>query len=372
MFLQNQSKQQKQEYQNFLKIVGSLSNLFSDSPAPYLYYRIAEKIFCRSFEAEDLSRSDVSADAKKEDLGIGLKTFLSGNYKTFQKVAEFNNDRPLYNDLSPDKLILKVAKLRNARIEFTENAHGLKNSIYHCVLREKEKFLIFEEPMDKVDIANIKKIKKNKSSIAFDDGKNEYSFLLSKSTLTKRFITSPIAYNFNVEILEDPFEELRKLFKHEGLLFEKEKRIKQTVYLPLYGRNKTVFEKSGLNQWNAGGRARHQDEIYIPIPAKIHKNFPNFFPNRDTPFNLRLPNGNIMQSKVCQDGGKALMSYSNKELGKWILRNVLKLKEGELLTFEKLKILGIDSVRIDKISDSEFEINFVSLGSYEKFRNNFI
>lgn len=371
MFLQNQSKEQKQEYQNFLKITGGLSNLFSDSQVPYLYYRIAEKIFCRAFEAEDLSRSDVSVDAKKEGLGIGLKTFLSSNYKTFQKVAEFNNDRQFYNNLSPDKLILRIAELRNSRIEFTKNAHGLKNSIYHCVLREEEKFLIFEEPMEKVDIANIKKVKKNKSSIVFNDGKNEYSFLISKSTLTKRFITKPTIYDFNVEILKDPFQELRKLFEQGGLLFEKEKRVKQTIYLPLYGKNKIVFEKSGLNQWNAGGRKRNQNEVYIPIPAEIHKNFPKFFPKRDTPFNLSLPNGDIMQSKICQDGGKALMSYSNRELGEWILRDVLSIKEGELLTYEKLKVVGIDSVRIDKIRDLEFEINFVSAGSYEGFKNNF-
>ena len=371
MFLQNQSKQQKQEYQSFLKIVGSLSNLFSDSPAPYLYYRIAEKIFCRAFEAEDLSRSDVSADAKKKDLGIGLKTFLSGNYKTFQKVAEFNNDKPLYDNLSPDKLILKVAELRNARIEFTENAHGLKNSIYHCVLREKEKFLIFEEPMDRVDIANIKKFKKNKSSIVFDDGKNEYSFLLSKSTLTKRFVTRPITYDFNVEILKNPFEELRKLFKQGGLLFEKEKRIKQTVYLPLYGKDQTVFKRSGLNQWNAGGRERHPNEVYIPIPAEVHKNFPGFFPDKDTAFFLKFPDGEKVESKICQAGGKALMTKSNRKLGKLILRDGLKLKEGELATYDKLQLFGIDSVRIDKISNSEFEINFSSLNSYENFRNNF-
>jgi hypothetical protein len=39
-----------------------------------------------------------------------------------------------------------------------------------------------------------------------------------------------------------------------------------------------------------------------------------------------------MQSKVCQDGEKALMSYSNKELGEWILRDILELREGELVT----------------------------------------
>ncbi len=166
--------------------------------------------------------------------------------------------------------------------------------------------------------------------------------------------------------------ELKKLLEKTDLHFEKESKIKQTIYLPLYGRNQTVFEKSGLNQWNAGGREQHPNEVYIPIPAEIHRNFPSFFPDRETPFDLKLPNGNIMQSKVCQDGGKALMSYSNRKLGQWILRDILKLNEGELLTYERLQILGIDSVRIDKISNSEFEINFSRIGSYELFKNLFV
>ena len=65
MFFNNQTEEQRKEYLNFLKTVGYLSKMFSNSKTPYLYYRIAEKIFCRAFEAEDLSRSDVSADAKK-------------------------------------------------------------------------------------------------------------------------------------------------------------------------------------------------------------------------------------------------------------------------------------------------------------------
>jgi len=371
MFFKNQPKNFQQEYEHFLKIAGCLSNLFSESNVPYLYYRVAEKVFCKAFEAEDLSRSDVSADAKKNNLGIGLKTFLAGNYKSFQKVAEFNNDRSLYQNLNPENLIRKVSGLRNARLEFTENAHALNNSIYHCVIREKSKFMIYEEPMDKVIIDKIKNIKERKGSIAFDDGKNEYSFLISKSTLTKRFTTEPIVYEFNVEILEDPLAELHKLLYRKDLLFEKEAKIKQTIYLPLYGRDKTVFEKSGLNQWNAGGRERHANEVYIPIPAEIHKNFPGFFPDRDTPFNLKLPNGNKMQSKVCQDGGKALMSYSNRELGQWILRDVLKLKEGQILDYQKLQTIGIDSIRLDKINNSEFEINFASIGCYEQFKETF-
>jgi hypothetical protein len=62
------------------------------------------------------------------------------------------------------------------------------------------------------------------------------------------------------------------------------------------------------------------------------------------------------------------MSYSNKELGEWILRDILELREGELLTYEKLALLGVDSVRIDKTSNLEFEINFSKIGSYENFK----
>lgn len=371
IFFSNQPKQQQEEYKKFLKIAGCLSNLFSDSSVPYLYYRIAEKIFCKSFNADDLSRSDVSADAKKDGIGIGLKTFLIGNSKTYQKVAEFNSDKSLYENLNTDRLVFKIAKLRNARLNFTERAHGLEKSIYHCVLRDKGRFLIFEEPMNKIEIGDIKNIKKNKGSISFQDGKNDYSFLVSKSTLTKRFITKSILHKFNVEILKDPLFELEKLLNIRDLEFKSEAKIKQTVFLPLYGRKQTVFEKSGLNQWNASGRPRDPNEVYIPIPADIHRNFSHFFPDRDTPFTLRLPDGRQMQSKVCQDNGKALMSYSNRELGQWILRDVLGLREDELLTYKKLQTIGIDSVRIDKISNDQFEINFSAIGSYEKFKENF-
>lgn len=372
MFFESQTKDQRQEYQDFLCIAGCLSNLFSDSEIPYLYYRLAEKVFCRAFDAEDLSRSDVSADAKKDILGIGLKTFLIGNSKSFQKVAEFNSDRPLYISLKEKELVKKIAELRNTRIEFTENIHNIEKSIYHCIVRDSGKFKIFEEPMERIDIQNIKITKKNKNSIIFEDGKNEYSFLLSKSTLTKRFITKKFIYEFDVNVLEDPLSELNTILSQKNLLLETEKRIKQTIYLPLYGKGKIVYERSGLNQWNARGRNRDANEVYIPIPSEIHKNFKGFFPERDTHFSLKLPNGKNMISKVCQDNSKALMSYPNMELGKWILRDILKLKEGEVLTYEKLQTLGIDSVRIDKISSSEFEINFAKTGSYEDFKSLFV
>ena len=367
MFYSNQREVNKKQYQDFLKIVGSLSNLFSDSNIPYLYYRIAEKIFCRAFDAEDLSRSDVSADAKKDLLGIGLKTFLRGNDKTFQKVAEFNADRKYYTNLSPKDLIIKVSELRNNRINFTEKIHAINNSIYHCIVRDNGMFKVFEEKMDKVSIKNITNIKRNKSSIIFDDGLHEYSFLLSKSTLTKRFNTKNFVSEFSVEILQDPLLELQKCLHKNKLLAPEIHAVNKTIFLPLYGRKKTVFSKSGLNQWNAGGRDRHHDEVYIPVPIIIHKLFPDFFPDRDTPFILKFPDGEEVTAKICQENGKALMTQSNRKLGKLILRDGLKLDIGELATYDKLQLLGIDSVRIDKINDRKFEINFAKNGSYEYF-----
>ena len=370
MFFSLQNDLNQKEYQDLLKVTGCLSNLFTDSKTPYLYYRAAERVFCKAFEAEDLSRSDVSADAKKGDIGIGLKTFLAGNNKTLQKVAEFNGDRLSYSNLNDELLIEKIAELRNSRIEFTEKAHGLTSSIYHCVLREQGRFKIFEEPMHKIDIPNIGNIKRNPGSIGFDDGVSEYSFLLSKSTLTKRFVVERISHEFEVPVLESPLDELKSLL--DSTDFTNNKQPVQTIYLPLYGRDKTVFTKSGLNQWNAAGRVRDPNEVYIPIPAKIHKTFPNFFPNRDDPFILRFPDGEEVESSVCQDGRKALMSKSNKKLGKLLLRDGLKLKEGELVTYYKLQLFGIDSVRIDKIGDLMYEINFAKNNSYENFKNTYM
>ncbi|MBR2157309.1 MAG: restriction endonuclease, partial [Campylobacter sp.] len=140
--------------------------------------------------------------------------------------------------------------------------------------------------------------------------------------------------------------------------------------IPLYSYKKGekfVYPKSGLNIWNAGGRKRDLNEIYLQNPSEVREIKPNFFPNLETSFNLRTPDGEILSAKICQQGGKAIMTNPNKALSKWLLRKVLKLNEGELLTYERLKILGIDCVIIYKNSDLEYEIDFAKIGDYEKF-----
>ena len=364
-----QTKEEQKKYIESLKIVGGLSNLFSDSTTPYLYYRIAEKIFCQSFLAKDLSRGDISLDASKANLGIGLKTFLKNNNKSLQKVAEFNKSRELYKEKDEYDTIYNISKLRNERIKFAENLSQVEQSIYHCVVRTSNKFYLFEESMNYIDIANITDVKKKKNTIWFNDGVSEYNFNLSKSTLLKRFYTNNFIDEFEIKILENPLEEIAKCLESKQILQDTSHKIIDTIYLPLYGKNHIVSPKSGLNQWNASGRQRDYNEVYIPIPAKVHKYSKSFFPNRDVQFTLHLPNGSHLNTKVCQDNSKALMSNPNKELGEWILRDVLNLKEGELLTYNKLEKIGIDSVRIDKIDNQNYKINFVVLDSYEEYLN---
>lgn len=389
MLFNAQPKEKRELYKKMLMSAGSLSNLFSDNSAPYIVSRNVENAYCEAFDADNLGRSDCSADAALDGVGVGLKTFIHGNGKTLQKVAEFNKDSELYRNLLPKDLILKVATLRNERIDFTLRTYGLQSMIYHCVTRKPGRILIFESPMDKVDIPNIKNITlNNKNTITFEDGKNEYSFNITKSTLYKRFITDKPLAEIEVNILEKPYLALAKLVETPSTeLVNQLKTLAsptpthsiatlestyEYVILPLFsdrGNKRHVPEKSGLNQWNAGGRKRHPDEIYIPIPKWIHDDLPTFFPSRDDEFQLRLPDKSLLRAKVCQDNSKALMSNPNKNLGEWMLRKVLNLKEGDPLTYEYLQVLGIDSVIVYKHSEKHYSIDFREMGSYDLFQS---
>ncbi len=386
MFLENQNSKQIEKYYELLKIVGGLSNLFSDSTVPYLYYRAAENIFCKAFEADNLSRSDCSADARINLLGVGLKTFLNGNGKSYQKVAEFNKERELYNNTNNiDHIVKTVSDLRNKRITSTQRIHKLDDIIYHCVSRTDNKFLIFEEKMDLININKINRISNKNNSITFEDGLNEYNFNLSKSTLLKRFYTPSQAKIVEIDIIKNPFDLLENLFKkykEEIEAIEKEKTKYEFVILPLYSsRTGNVEERSGLNQWNANGRKRDEDEIYIPIPSWIHKTYFDFFPTVDENFNLILPNKEIISAKVCQsysvminnekvNKGKSIMSNPNSALGKWLLRDILRIPYGKVVQTNDLYEIGIDSVEIKKIDNKNFEINFKKQGSFEEFLEN--
>ena len=191
-FIEKQPEHRIQTYKELLKATGMISKINSDDEVPLLYFKTAELIFCRAFEADNISKSDISADAKKGNVGIGVKTFKENNGKNFEKIAEFNKSRSSYKkyEKKPENLIRRIGELRNERIRATKEIIGVEKIFYHCVTRKARQFLIFEEEMDCIDIKKIKVKHNNKyeNVIDFDDGLSEYKFNITKSTLFKKFI----------------------------------------------------------------------------------------------------------------------------------------------------------------------------------------
>ena len=66
------------------------------------------------------------------------------------------------------------------------------------------------------------------------------------------------------------------------------------------------------------------------------------------------------------------MSHPNKLLGKWLLRDVLNLKEKQLVTRALLDKLNIDSVSVEKVSNEYYKIDFASCGKFEEFKEQYL
>lgn len=362
----------KGNYIKLLSAMAKLSGLFSDSNIPYINYRVVENLFCMCFNANNLSRSDTAFDAEFNLLGVGIKTFVCDKSYSNEKIAEFNSLSSIINQYKGQDLAIKLGEFRNERIDLAKRLYNIDNSIYHIVARRENKLILFETDYDKIDISSINNVREKKSSIQFEDSNNFYSFNYSKSTLFRKFIVPNQAFNIPIEIIENPYELILSLFKDKTFMPIKNGLVKGINYivLPLYGKKhnqKFIFEKSGLNQWNASGRQRNFGEIYIKIPIEIHKKYQYFFSKRDSSFNLKVPTGEILNASICQAGDKAIMTNPNKALSDWLLRKVLNLQEGELATIEKLDKLGFDSVIIYKDDEINYRIDILKTNSYEEF-----
>lgn len=378
-------------YLKLLSAVSKLSGLFSESSIPFINYRVAENIFCKSFNADNLSRSDTAFDANFNSTGIGLKTFTCPTTNSTEKVAEFNSLSRILKDFDGKDLALKLAEFRNERINLANRVYNIEKSLYHIVARREKELLLFETDYEHIDINNINSVKQNSASLQFEDGKNFYSFNFSKSTLFRKFIIPEYAFRLPIEIIENPYTLLLELFSEKGLQDKPSEN--DFIILPLYGyknKEKFIFEKSGLNQWNSKPRPNQNHrgfgEFYIPVPSIIHKFYPSFFPEvkKDKEyFNLKIPTGEIYKASMCQtyeteiDGilvnkGKGLMTNPNNAIANWLLRNLLKLEEGELATINKLNELGIDSVIITKVDEENYEIDVMRTDSYEHFKNKYL
>lgn len=127
---------------------------------------------------------------------------------------------------------------------------------------------------------------------------------------------------------------------------------------------------------------RPNNEFYIPIPdsKNFHINHPNFFGEnkvkfkkdgkkldfapKDRSFNLIFePSGNVIKSYITQDLGKAIESVDMQSiLGKWILEDVLQVKDYQPVTQNDLDNMNINAMRLYKIKgepSSNVHLEFV-------------
>ena len=394
------------QYSKLLQFAAKISRLFSDSEIPLIDYRFVEKAFVRVSGARDLSRKDISYDASLTDgRGVGIKTFgfsVKSGQKT-EKVAEFTTDAKngAFAGLPPESIAMVVSELRNARMlsDATEVGIGLEGSFYHCLLRVPGGALVHEESMELIREGQIMPLspagkhlsrfpKELNDHVRFTDGRKNYTFNRSKNVLMQQFKLEP---GFTSETILLPIQEdIWAFIQGEGFWelmgegieeMQRESAELEAVILPLYSsRNsplKEVPSKSGINQWNAGGRQRSFGEAYIPIPQKVHQMKPGFFPGRDQKFELRLPSGEVVKAKVCQQGSKALMSDPNTVLCNWLFATIdgdhsysqSRLSRRLPYTYDDLARIGKDSVRLTKLAgdDLVFELEFAPVGSYEDF-----
>ena len=395
------------KYASLMRFIARFSRLFSDSATPLIDYRFVEKAFVHVTGARDLSRKDISFDAAlKPDKGVGIKTFgmsLSTGHK-LEKVAEFTADarNGVFSGLPPEAIASVVADLRNVRLRSDATQAGLsvRESFYHCLVRAPGGVLVHEEDMTQVNIDAIKPISpqgkilrkfsdSNNDHVRFTDGDSDYTFHRSKNTLMQRFrltngYTSPM---IELAIDEDVWGALLD-GELEGIFGAgRETSVNTTelesVVLPLYSSKSSIIKvippKSGINQWNAGGRVRQFGEAYIPIPRKVHHLRPGFFPPRDQKFELYLPSGEFVTAKVCQDGSKALMSDPNTALCSWLFSAIdgeysyaqSRFARRHAYTYEDLARIGKDSVKVTRLDaeGTQFELELAPVGSYEAFVN---
>lgn len=375
-FYTEQPVEQREAYKRMLRILGMMSSLYSISDSPYLVSRAQENCFCKCFEAENLARDDTAADAIKGNIGIGLKTWTTTDN---QKVAEFGRLRPEYEHLDGLELVKKIAEYRNKRMRMQIKGKGLNGLIYHIVKRVPGTMQIIEYPYDYIAIDNIKVDERrgNANNTYFSDGNHTYHFSKSKNTLYMIFENMKVLDTVEVDILTDPFDFLEGMMgdavseadlipSEAGKPLLADNQLCLRLYSEDRAHKKFIPPKSGLNQWNASGRRRDPDEIYIPFPAEDRKRNVGFFPPRDSCFTLILPDGQSTQAKVCQQDSKAIMSNPNKFLGHWLLRDVLGLQENEILTYEKLIMFGVDSVVFTKKRDDVYMIDFKPVDTYDK------
>lgn len=419
--------EQRQEYIKFLQVYGALSNLFRQKQGdaiPYLDSKFQETAYAKVFNAENVdignTPHDVLSIFDEDRIGIGLKTWMNTK-PSYQKVMQLKKYKKeldkIYTDLGHEALVYKVSQIKNDRMIQDYDRLGLKEdkNIYHYVTRDEGKFVLQESSYPLIDINKITDIVDNGTSLIWGDGLKQYKYTFGDSQIWQKFSfdksDTTILDQFNIDIIDDPFEFLIEAYSNMISDFENEKDNITVAYLPLYSyTTKEVPLKSALNQWNGSSKnkgsnkSRPEKEIYIQIPMAFHRKYPNFFAENileiidkrmksknltsqekmsvkspEVRFVIVLPNGKEIPGLLTADNLKQFQSggtlnnvnYGQSDLGSWLLVDVLKLGPREIVKKEWLYEKETDSIKLWHFNNdrSRIYIDFAPVGSFEKFMN---
>jgi len=115
-----------------------------------------------------------------------------------------------------------------------------------------------------------------------------------------------------------------------------------------------VHQRSGLNWGQRDGR--NPSQAYVPVPQSVAET--GFFPERGYYFQLLTDDGDAFVATVAQQGDKAIETPSdNSLLGKYF-RYRLGLREDAFVSTEDLLEYGSTAVRIEKLGDDQFLMDF--------------
>lgn len=396
----NQDNPGFDEYRHNLLVMAALSKLYTEEKIPYLHYRSIEKLFCQAFKAEDLSRTDISFDARKDSLGVGLKTFglpRQANRQTSkkteaiksEKIAEFNKNSEAIRGASTEEgMIAALVSSYNQRVSSALTEYKIEKAVFHCVLRywdddHKGNLLLKEYPYELIgEIEGVHS--KSDKTLNFDSNGISYSYHLSKSTLFRRFDASlSTGLVVPVDEVPDIQAKLQDCYRTwvrtpSGLVVPATPRVSPEVthvILPLYSsasQTKKVPERSGLNHWNANGRKRTFGEMYIGIPAIIRHKLKGFFPEQGTEITILTADNTVIPAAICQENGKAIMSNPNTSLAKWVI-SVITNNEQRLITYDDLATIGKDAAKLEKINGANsYRLTLAPIGSWEEFKTSIL
>lgn len=137
------------------------------------------------------------------------------------------------------------------------------------------------------------------------------------------------------------------------------------IDIPLTIRGGDTPPKSGIN-WGHNGRnglrqsTRTGNEAYLSISKRVHKEHPNFLPQRGEKILILTDDEKMFVCVVAQEHRKAIQTCDNNSILGAYIRERIDVPSGAYVETKDLIRYGRDSIRLSKIHEGLYVLNFDS------------